>query len=75
MGDTTNAKIYIRHAAIADNVLLAELGARTFQDAFGADNTSENMADYLSASFSPKKQAGAKVLPQVGFCGSRHANL
>jgi ribosomal protein S18 acetylase RimI-like enzyme len=67
MGDTTNDRIYIRQATTADNVLLAELGARTFQDAFGAYNTSENMKDYLSASFNPEKQAAELVEPLSVF--------
>ena len=47
----------IRYATAADNILLAELGAETFAESFGADNTPENMTAYLAASFSPKKQA------------------
>ena len=50
-------QINIRFATAADNVLLAEMGARTFYDAFAADNTPEDMAVYLAASFSPEKQA------------------
>jgi diamine N-acetyltransferase len=49
--------IAIRTATSADNFLLAELGARTFYDTFADDNTPENMAAYLAASFSPQKQA------------------
>ena len=67
MADTTNANIYIRHATIADNALLAELGARTFQDAFGAYNTPENMRDYVSASFYPEKQAAELAEPLSVF--------
>jgi len=47
----------IRKATPQDNFLLANLGVRTFADSFGADNTPEDMADYLKGSFSPKKQA------------------
>lgn len=47
----------IRKATPQDNFLLANLGARTFADSFGADNTPEDMADYLKGSFSPEKQA------------------
>jgi GNAT superfamily N-acetyltransferase len=47
----------IRYAVAADNILLAEMGAETFADSFGADNTPENMSAYLAASFSPEIQA------------------
>ena len=53
----------IRYATAADNALLAELGARTFQDSFAADNTPENMAAYIGASFSPEKQAAELADP------------
>jgi GNAT superfamily N-acetyltransferase len=46
----------VRQAAPEDAGLLAELGARTFADAFGADNTPEDMAAYLAANFSPERQ-------------------
>jgi GNAT superfamily N-acetyltransferase len=49
--------IHVRYATPADNRLLAWLGAETFSDAFGPDNTPENMALYLQASFSPEIQA------------------
>lgn len=61
------AKINIRYATSADNALLAELGARTFYDAFAADNTPENMAAYLAASFSPEKQAAELADPSSCF--------
>jgi diamine N-acetyltransferase len=41
----------IRRAVPADAAALAELGARTFRDAFEADNTPENMALYLASSY------------------------
>ncbi len=45
----------IRKATKKDNILLANLGARTFADSFAADNTPEDMAAYLAGSFSPEK--------------------
>ena len=57
MSDIKKNDIKLRYGSVADNTLLAELGARTFYDAFAADNTPENMAAYLAASFSPEKQA------------------
>ena len=47
----------IRHATIADAELLSELGARTFFDTFAADNSEENMSEYLSAAFTFEQQA------------------
>jgi len=52
---TQNSNPYIRRARIEDANLLAELGARTFAETFTEDNTPEDMAAYLAASFSPEK--------------------
>lgn len=49
--------ITIRHATPTDAILLAEIGVETFSDTFAAQNTPENMAAYLAASFSPEIQA------------------
>ncbi len=46
----------MREASLEDHVLLSEMGARTFKDTFGQDNTPEDMAEYLAKSFSPEKQ-------------------
>ena len=67
MADTKKVKITIRYATATDNVLLADLGARTFYDTFAADNTPENMAAYLAASFSPEKQAAELADPSSVF--------
>lgn len=56
-------EIKIRHASAADADLLAELGRQTFYDTFAGDNTPENMAAYLAASFSPEKQAAEIAEP------------
>jgi diamine N-acetyltransferase len=53
---TDQTTTHIRRADVNDAALLAELGARTFNDTFAADNNAEDMAAYLSASFSPSKQ-------------------
>lgn len=52
-----NSPFNIRYAVTADNMLLAEIGAETFANSFGADNAPENMSAYLAASFSPEIQA------------------
>jgi ribosomal protein S18 acetylase RimI-like enzyme len=49
---TTQAPaLNIRRATIEDAKLLSELGAQTFVEAFAEDNTPEDMAAYLAASF------------------------
>lgn len=61
------ALLSIRSGALQDAGLLAELGARTFFETFAADNTHENMAAYLSRSFSPEQQAAELVDPRCLF--------
>ena len=63
----TPTLIKIRRAGPADNFLLADLGQRTFSDAFAIDNTPEDMAAYLAASFSPQKQADELADPLSHF--------
>jgi ribosomal protein S18 acetylase RimI-like enzyme len=55
--------IHIRVATPADNILLTELGARTFFDTFAGDNTHEDMAAYLASAFSPQKQTNELADP------------
>jgi len=43
--------------------LLAVIGAETFVDSFGADNTPEDVAAHLNATFSPEKQAAELADP------------
>ena len=42
----------VRRASIEDAKLLADLGARTFEETFSKDNSPEDMAAYLADSFS-----------------------
>jgi len=41
----------MRHATLPDASLLAELGSRTFYEAFTADTPEKDMAEYLADSF------------------------
>jgi ribosomal protein S18 acetylase RimI-like enzyme len=41
----------VRRATPADAPMLAQLGARTFRESFGSENTPENMAAYLAKAF------------------------
>lgn len=57
----------LRYGAASDNTLLAALGAETFRDTFAEQNTAEDMEAYLSASFSPEKQAAELSDPNSRF--------
>jgi diamine N-acetyltransferase len=63
----SDPSIRIRTARLADSELLARLGARTFRDTFGPDNTAEDMAIYLARSFGPEKQASELADPGTTF--------
>lgn len=67
MSQAEDSQFRIRYATAADNILLAELGAKTFTDSFTADNTPENMRAYLASSFSPEKQALELTDPDARF--------
>ena len=54
---THQLDITVRLATADDVNLLTELGARTFEETFAADNTPEDMAAYLAASFNVAQQA------------------
>src|SRR6516165_10771278 len=47
---------YIRRVTAEDAQLLAELGERTFRDAFADQNTAENLQLYLAQAFGEEKQ-------------------
>ena len=57
----------IREATAADNVLLAQLGWQAFAEAFGPDNSPEDIAAYLPTAFSPDLQAAELADPQNIF--------
>ena len=57
----------IRRATENDASLLAELGARTFEDSFGSQNTPEDMAAYLAASFGTELQQAELADPENTF--------
>jgi diamine N-acetyltransferase len=47
---------HIRLATTEDATTLADLGARTFAAAFGADNTPDDLAAFLAATYAPTIQ-------------------
>jgi ribosomal protein S18 acetylase RimI-like enzyme len=57
----------IRRGTAKDAGLLAELGARTFSETFADDNTPEDMAAYLSSSFSREQQSAELADPHCSF--------
>ena len=59
--------LLIRRALVADALLLAELGARTFYDSFAAENNPEDISAYLETSFGPEKQAAELAEPGAIF--------
>jgi len=46
----------IRRGTLEDAGLLSELGARTFTEAFAADNSPEDLAEYIATSFNIARQ-------------------
>ena len=48
----------VRPATIADAARLSRFAAGTFREAFGRQNTPEDMARYLAEAFTPDRQAG-----------------
>ena len=61
------SKIHIRESSIEDAGLLAELGARTFSDAFGADNSQADLNAYLAKAFSKNKMLEELQEPTTRF--------
>ena len=57
----------VRRARAEDAALLAELGARTFEETFAADNRPEDMSAYLVSSFGQAQLAAELADPQSLF--------
>jgi hypothetical protein len=55
-----NPDLTIRRANRADAGLLAELGARTFAETFATDNSPEDIAAYIAASFNLTQQTSCQ---------------
>src|SRR5215211_5325917 len=62
-----NPELTIRRANSEDAGLLAELGARTFSETFAADNSPEDLAAYLAASFNLARQTAELADPASTF--------
>jgi ribosomal protein S18 acetylase RimI-like enzyme len=61
------SRIAIRTARADDAALLAELGARTFREAFEAENTASDMEAYLAGAFSLSTQSDELADPSSEF--------
>ena len=59
--------VTIRRGTLADAALLSELGARTFSETFAADNTPEDTAAYIAASFNLAQQTAELADPESTF--------
>jgi ribosomal protein S18 acetylase RimI-like enzyme len=57
LGRNLISNLTIRYVTPADDALLANLGARTFNEAYAQDIPAETMAEYLPKAFNPKVQA------------------
>ncbi len=55
--------LVIRHGESRDAAMLADLAARTFRDTYGAQNTPDNLGQYLAAHYSPALQAAELAEP------------
>ncbi len=62
-----DSELRYRLAELGEARLLAELGARTFADAFGARNEPEDMAAYLAAAFSVERIEAELRQPESFF--------
>ena len=55
--------LVVRRGRASDAAMLADLAARTFHDAFGAQNTPENLARHLASHYSEELQAAELADP------------
>lgn len=64
---TENSSFNIRRASIGDIPLLSELGAVTFFETFAANNTEDDMTQYLAESFNLDQQRTELADEQTTF--------
>jgi len=61
------SNLFIRRGKADDAPLLADLGARTFSEAFAVDNSADDMAAYLATAFSHAQQTAELADPNSLF--------
>jgi GNAT superfamily N-acetyltransferase len=66
-GGSPRPSVSVRVACPDDSVLLAELGARTFYDAFAQDNDPDDMTAYMVEAFGAEVQAAELAEPDTTF--------
>ena len=67
MDKTQNPAPTIRRGTVIDAALLSELGARTFAEAFAAENTPEDLTAYIATSFNVAQQTAELEEPASTF--------
>ncbi|GAC1515644.1 MAG: GNAT family N-acetyltransferase [Gemmatimonadaceae bacterium] len=60
-----NATVTLRRATAADAAMLADLGERTFREAFARDNNPDDLAAYIGATYSVADQEHELADPAV----------
>lgn len=65
MTEVTGLKI--RRGTVEDAELLSELGARTFSETYAADNTAEDLAEYVARHFNVAQQTTELEDPASAF--------
>jgi len=65
-------RVLVRRASAADAAALAAFGANAFRESFGADNTAEDMAAYLAASYGEQKQRAELANPDIATLNAEH---
>jgi ribosomal protein S18 acetylase RimI-like enzyme len=58
--------VTVRRATLADAADLSRIAATTFRETFEADNTPEDLSQYLAASFTTERQA-AEIIDPAGL--------
>lgn len=60
--------IAIKHADVSDAKVIADVGSRSFYDAFAEGNTPENMQNYLAEKFNVEHVTEEISNPDAEFC-------
>lgn len=72
---TGEVEVTVRRGTAGDYELLAEMGARTFVDAYSADIAPEMLAEHVSGEFGPAEQARELAEPGTVFLIAEVADL
>jgi ribosomal protein S18 acetylase RimI-like enzyme len=63
----TTSNLSIRPATLDDAPVLSELGRATFSDAFGADNSADDLANFLESTYTPEVQRAELADPVLTY--------